>query len=191
MEVLSSPGSAEPWASTGWLPLRARRAVKGSDLAGLDFDEDGRRSLMSRSVSEAPWRGDWASLMASSMSLSLSCLAASSMAGQTEAVDWEPPETGALGRVESPQLDVDEGGVEAEEAGGSLGHDGVHAGAEVLGAGGDVAAAVGKEADDGHGGGAVGGVGGGGHAVADVVVAFEAGAGGLAFGPAEALGGLL
>ncbi len=119
-------------------------------------------------------------------------MAASRMAGQTEAADCEPPETGALGRLESPSFDVDERGIDAEGVGGGLRDDGVDAGAEVLRAGAGKGAAVGEDANDGLGGGAVGGVGGGGHAVADELVAFDdlAGVGG-AFGPAEALGGLL
>ena len=79
--------------------------------------------------------------------------------------------------------------IDAELFGGGLRHDGVHAGAELLRAGADEDAAVGHEANNSLRGGAVRGIGGGGHAVADEVVAFDELAGlGISlscFAPAE------
>ena len=95
------------------------------------------------------------------------------------------------GQVGVAELDVDERGVDGEGLGSGLRKDGVGSGADVLRADADVDAAVGQDADDGGGGRASGSVVGGGHAVADELVAFAmlAGLRG-AFGPAEALGGL-
>ena len=111
--------------------------------------------------------------MASSASLSLACVAASWTAGADGGGGLRAAGDGGLGQGGVAELDVDQGGVDAEGVGGGLGHDGVDAGAEVLRAGADEDAAVGKDADDGLRGGAVGGVGGGGHAVADELVAFD------------------
>ncbi len=95
------------------------------------------------------------------------------------------------GRVVSPSLTSTSDGIHVEGVGGGLGEDGVGSGAEVLGADADEDTAVGKDADDCRGGAASRAVVGGGHAVADEFVAFAHLAGlCVAFGPAEALGGL-
>ena len=78
-----------------------------------------------------------------------------------------------MGSVVSPSLTSTRAGSMPSCVGGGLGHDGVGAGAEILRAEADEDAAVGQEADDGCGGGASCAVVGGGHAVADEVVAFD------------------
>src|SRR6202161_3735581 len=103
IESLASEGSADPLASTGLLPLRAIRSTRLSAWEGL-FLLKSLPSLASISKVFSPCKGDAASAIARSANFNFNCVVASWIAGNTEAEDCDPPDTGALGSVESPSF---------------------------------------------------------------------------------------